>query len=122
QYQFLPALPDQSTMRNTHQARQPIDSTRRAPGFAPQPMVDSDCNEPRSALARLAPARGEHQESRGVRSTGYRKDKTGSIGEWSEQRLRLGGGDRRRIVSSGHAFVLAQSPVSWLRKRVEICA
>ncbi len=34
------------------------------------------------------------------------------IGERIKQRLRLGGGDRRRIVSSGHASVLARHPAS----------
>src|SRR5262249_57802600 len=75
-----------------------------------------------SALERAAPARHEHEQGGRIGTAGDGEDEGGNAGERSKQRLRLGGGDRRRIVSSGHASVLARPPASPRSTRVEICA
>jgi hypothetical protein len=90
--------------------RHPRYRARFAGGFAPKAVVDGDGEQPRAGFARLTPARRQQQQRGGIGTAGDGEDKSGSACERIKQRLRLGGGDRRRIVSSGHASVLARHP------------
>src|SRR5262245_39238395 len=109
-------------MGHTEVARQLFDQARLAGGCGPQAMVDRDRDELWPALERAAPARHQHQQRRRIGAAGDGEDEGGNAGERSKQRLGLGGGDRRRIVSSGHASVLARPPASPRPTRAEICA
>src|SRR5262249_60179690 len=100
----------QGAMGHAEPACQLLDRARLGGGCAPQAVVDRDRDELWPALERAAPARHQRQQRRRIGTTGDGEDEGGNAGEGSKQRLRLGGGDRRRIVTSGHASVLARPP------------
>src|SRR5215468_6967522 len=118
----LLALPAYGAMGHAEPACKLLDRARLAGGGRPQAVVDRDRDELWPALERAAPARHQHQQRRRVGTAGDGEDESANAGERSKQRLRLGGGDRRRIVSSGHASVLARPPASPRPTRAEICA
>jgi len=114
----LPAIrspascPPQRTVRWATPSRraQALDRARLTGGCAPQAVVDRDRDELRPALERAAPSRHQHQQRGRIGPPETAKTRAQNARERSKQPLRLGAEDRRRLVSSGHAFVLARHP------------
>src|SRR5262249_34862906 len=116
----LAAAPAQGAVGDAERARQPPDRARFGGGGRTQAVIDGDGDELRPALQAAAPARRQQQQRGRVGTAGDCENESGGASERTEQRLRLGGGDRS--VSSGHAFVLARPPVSRSPMRAGICA
>ena len=118
----LLAAPAQSAVSHAQPARQTFHRACFGRRFRAQSMIDRHSDEGWSCFASSAPARRQDKKRSGVGASGDRQDEGRSPREWFKELVRLGRGNRLRILSSGHASVLARPPVLPRPTPAEICA